>query len=204
MPLISPNEIDMIGLLPPYFKVIKDFQEIMSTEEIELTSLYGFMNQVSNNIYILTADQATLEYHENLLQIILEEGDTLEIRRWRIINRYRRRPPFTLPVLKETLNELVGVGLWSIDIDYEALTMVVTINRGEFGIQTEVAGTLIALVPAHIGQSIVQNILPEVETEIYVGAAFSNTTLINLVANPIPQTVIQPKMPFGLGKEGFQ
>lgn len=206
MSLIRVENVDLLSLLPQrhangkiYFKDILDFKEIMKTEQIELSSLYGFMEQVSNNIYILTADQTTLEYHESLLQIILEEGDTLEIRRNRIISRYRRRPPFTLPVLKETLNDLVGIGLWSINIDYDALTMVVTINRGEAGINSEVAGTLIALVPAHIGQTIKQELLPEIETEIYIGATMTVASGVSFIVPPLPETVVTPDFPFGLG-----
>lgn len=174
------DDIDLMSLLPQYFQNIFDFQELMSTEEIELKEFFGSLQQVWNNLFIQTADEATIEYHENLLGLVPDPGDSLEIRRWRVINRYRRRPPFTLVTLYEQLNELVGVGNYEVTVDYAGRSLYVSFINVPTSLQEEAIYILITLPPAHLYQSYTTTTKPESEGFIHLGGKTSTAWIYDM------------------------
>lgn len=151
------NDIDLIGLLPAYFKVIKDFKELMGTEQIEFNLFWDYMTRVWNNLFIQTADSDTLKYHEDLLGIIPEEGDSLAVRRWRILNYYRRRSPFTLGSLYILLNESVGLGNWEVEVHYDTYMVDILLRVDDITLYRELIRTLILSLPAHLQQNYSQS-----------------------------------------------
>lgn len=174
------DDIDLMALLPLYFQEILDFQELMSTEEIELKGFFGELQQVWNNLFIQTADEATIEYHENLLNLVPEPGDTLEIRRWRVINRYRRKPPFTLVTLYEQLNALVGIGNYELTVDYAGRSLYVSFVNVPQATIDEAIQILITLPPAHLYQSYTSTSKPESEGFIHIGAVSSQAWIYEM------------------------
>lgn len=166
---IPKDDINLMNLLPEYFQRILNFQEIMSTEEIELKRFYSELQQVWKNLFIQTADESTLEYHENLLSLTPDPDDTLEVRRWRIINRYRRRPPFTLPALLQQLNEILGIGNYNLVVDYPGKSLrLELINADEQAIH-EAKVVMITLPPAHLDQGYYQTTIPDSTATIHFG-----------------------------------
>jgi len=154
-------------LLPPYFKAIKDFAALMETENIELEKFEAYLWQVRDNFYIQTCDGPTLQYHESLLGIKPLQNDTLDFRRIRILNRYNNKPPLTLPVLKERLNILIGVGSYIVDIAYADYNLTLTITSGSYGVIDELIYMLVFMLPAHLTFIIIQNIQIDVTDNIY-------------------------------------
>jgi len=147
---------DLLGLLPPYFKVVLDFQELMNTEEIELEILEANLQRVYYNLFIQTCDVPTLVYHESLFSILASPTDSIEYRRFRLLNRYNNVTPLTMVALRERLNLIIGVGNYQIIMNYPIYLLTIKIWRGTLGIADEVANSLIFIVPAHIEQNIVQ------------------------------------------------
>lgn len=174
--VLKYDDIDLIRLLPDYFKKILDFKEIMNTEEIELKELYAFINIIYNNVYIQTADEETIKYYENLLNLYPESGDSLEIRRIRVLNRLRLRPPYTLPYLKELLNANVGVNNWSLEIDYPNYTMSITIYTVSEELYEEVKALVLYIIPAHISWQVIQELPQEIDKTIYFGLGMVSST----------------------------
>lgn len=177
--LIPVPDIDLLILLPEYFSVIKDFQELMSTEQIELENLWARITQVWLNQFIQTADVGTIEYHENLLGIVPDPGDTLEIRRWRVLLRYRLRLPFTLPKLYELLNGLVGIGEYYIDIDYPNYTMTVHFFNTEQTVLNEAIRQLVLVPPAHLAKFYINTVEQDSEATEYFGGTMSIGVMID-------------------------
>ena len=164
-PRIPP---DLLSLLPPYFKAIKDFIAIMQTENIELEKFEIYLWQVRDNFFIQTCDEDTLRYHESLLQIRLSPLDTIAFRRLRILNRYNNQARLTLPTLKERLNLLIGIGDYIVDIDYNGYHFGLTVNSGKYGIIDELIYMLVFVLPAHLTFKITQNIITEETDNIYI------------------------------------
>jgi hypothetical protein len=159
MPYNQMPPPDLIGLLPPYFKAIKDFAALMETEEIELARFEEYLWQVRDNFFIQTCDEATLRYHERLLRIRVSSSDTIDFRRIRILSRYNNQARLTLPTLKKRLNLLIGAGLYVIDIDYGNYHFLLTVNTEEYNIIHECVYMLVFILPAHLTFSVMQNVL---------------------------------------------
>lgn len=174
-------DVNLYALLPEYFQEILDFKELMKAEQIEFERFVAYMYRVYDNLFIQTCDEETLRYWEALLGIIIEDDDTLEIRRIRILNRYRRLPPFTLPRLYETLNELFGNSeAYRVEIDYIALTLDIYIYSGEYGIIAEVENTLLSMVPAHIALSSIQELNTEADQTVYYASGMTYATFYDI------------------------
>lgn len=167
--LLPADGINLLGTLPERFSEILDFQLLMAAEQPEFELLWSFMERVYNNQYIQLADEATLFYHEQLLGLVAEPGDSLATRRWRIINQYKLKPPFTEPLLYEILNEAFGIGNWSVEHDYPNYTMDITMNTDDQSFFNEIRRQLILIVPAHIKQTFTSALEPASETDFYVG-----------------------------------
>ena len=69
-------QIDLMKILPLYFREIKDFIAVMETEAEELEKAERAIAQVHANNYILTADPQTLACYEKLLKIRHISGST--------------------------------------------------------------------------------------------------------------------------------
>lgn len=179
--LFNPEPLDLMGSLPAYFQEIPDFIELMSTEQIELQLLLDTMDQVLKNFFIQTADANTISMHEQLLGLVVEDGDTLEIRRWRILNRYRRRPPFTLVTLYTNLHDLVGVGNAEVVVDYPGYHVDITVVTSDQQVLYEVYAALIAVLPAHLTYDVAQQFLPVLEAEPGVGYVMTTATSYTIV-----------------------
>lgn len=186
--LTGVEEFDLLSLLPPYFQVILDYQELMSTERIELETLWGFIERVWDNLYIQTADEPTLSYYENLLGLVPEEDDDLELRRWRILTTFRRRPPFTLPHLYEFLNESLGIDNYRVDIDYPAYKITITGLVDDLVLFDEVVKVLITLLPAHLEFIHIRENAPSLDTKLYYGSLIYETGRFDIqeYIEPIP------------------
>lgn len=168
-------DIDLFVLLPEYFQVIKDFIYLMNTEQIELEKLWGYVVRVWNNYFIQTADEQTLSQYEDMLGLYPSPTDSLDIRRWRILNRFRQRLPFTLPMLYEILNGLVGLGNYTVDIDYPNYKMTVNFINVDQELIDEAIKTLILLPPAHLDQEYRVQTLQESVATLRVGAAMTTS-----------------------------
>lgn len=168
--LIPIPDIDLLILLPEYFQKILDFKELMNTEQIELEQLWARIEQLWLNLYIQTADIPTLEYYEDMLGLFPEPGDSIEIRRWRILSRFRRRTPFTLPMMYEVLNSLVGIGNYTVNIDVSNYIITFGFIDVEQDLVDEAIKVMIQSLPAHLGQIYTIVTQPESIATIRIGA----------------------------------
>lgn len=177
---IPKDDIDLMILLPKYFQEIYEFQEIMSTEEIELKEFFLILQQVWNNLFLQTMDENTIEYHEDLLGLTPDPSDSLELRRWRVIQRYLRRPPFTLGILHEQLNNLLGLGAYTLTVDYANKTVTLDFINVEESLRLEAIAILITLPPAHLGYTYSTTTQPESNANIGVGGKLVTNWIFDL------------------------
>ena len=168
---VNDAPVDLLGLLPQYFSRIKDFQAIMSTEEIELNILLGHIKQVYNNHFFQLMDEDTTADYEAILNMPRSPDDKLSFRRWRVLNRIRRRPLYSMPMLKEILNEMVGLEQWEIEADISAYFLKITIISSDYRIAREVQITLREIVPAHIDLEMVITEPSQLIGKVYIGSA---------------------------------
>jgi hypothetical protein len=76
--------------------------------------------------------------------------ETLAFRRARVLNRISMRPPYTLGFLYQKLDELVGPGLWSVEVDYANYALTIEAGAEDQSYWQELAYTVNHIKPAHI------------------------------------------------------
>lgn len=143
--------IDLLSLLPPWYREILDYQEICKTEQEEFDALANEITAVGDNFFIQTMDEGAIAAWETIFGIIPNiYTETLEFRRSRILNRLSSRPPYTMEFLRQQLDRMLGPGNWEIRMDYANYTLYIEASAEDFQYANEITITIGKIKPAHI------------------------------------------------------
>nr|WP_207758055.1 putative phage tail protein [Pseudoflavonifractor phocaeensis] len=141
----------MLSLLPPWYREILDYQQICQTEREQMEALADSIQAVADNMFFQTMDEASIYLWEQILNIVPNpQTETLEFRQTRVISRLSSRPPFTIWFLYQKLDELIGPGRWSVNMEYPNYTLYIKSAAQNQSYATEVAFTVNRIKPAHI------------------------------------------------------
>lgn len=144
-------DTDMLSLLPPWYREILDYQQICQTEREQMEALADSIQDVADNMFFQTMDEASIYLWEQILNIVPNpQTETLGFRQARVISRLSSRPPFTIWFLYQKLDELIGPGRWSVNMDYPNYTLYIKSAAQNQSYATEVAFTVNRIKPAHI------------------------------------------------------
>ena len=144
-------DCDFLSLLPPWYREVLDYQQICQTEQEQMQTLAREIAAVADNLFLQTMDAASVSQWEQIFGIVPNlTTETLAFRRARLINRLSARPPFTIWFLQEKLNELIGPGQWTVNIDYQNYTLYVESSAENQQYAAEVIYTVNSIKPAHI------------------------------------------------------
>lgn len=144
-------DTDMLSLLPPWYREILDYQQICQTERERMEALADSIQAVADNMFFQTMDEASIYLWEQILNIVPNpQTETLGFRQARVISRLSSRPPFTIWFLYQKLDELIGPGRWSVNMDYPNYTLYIKSAAQNQSYATEVAFTVNRIKPAHI------------------------------------------------------
>lgn len=142
---------NIIDYLPDWFKQIADFQEICATETEQFEALANAIHEVADNFFFQTMDEGAVSMWEQIFGIAPNPSvETLDFRRFRVLNRLSTKPPFTLGFLYQKLDELIGVGQWTVTVDYPNYTLYIESSSENQQYYTEVLYTINKIKPAHI------------------------------------------------------
>ena len=142
-------QIDLMKVLPDYFREVKDFSAIMETEAQELEKAEDAIARIHANNLILTADPQTLSCYERLLKIRYISGDAEE-RKKNILLQWKLLVPYTLPKLKEVLAETVGEENVFVDCRYDTYQTEIQILEQDIIMLRNLFDTVFKMMPAHI------------------------------------------------------
>lgn len=144
-------DTNLLALLPPWYSRILDYQQICNTESQQLEALAQEITAVADNMFFQTMDAASVTQWEQIFGILANPStESLSFRQARILNRVSTRPPFTLQFLYSKLDELIGPGQWTVNVDYPNYTLYIESSAQNQDYATEVAYTVNAMKPAHI------------------------------------------------------
>ena len=144
-------DTDLLALLPPWYREVLDYQQICCAEAGQFNALADRIRDVGDNFYFQTMNEAAVAEWEQIFDIVANPlTENLEFRRNRLINRINLRVPFTMTFLYKKLDELIGPGQWTAEMDYANYTLYIesTAVNQEWAI--EIAYTLGRIKPAHI------------------------------------------------------
>ena len=137
--------------IPTWFQDILEYQALCQTETQQFTAFLNSMQAVASNFFFQTMDVSAVSTWEQIFRIVPNpETETLEFRRARLINRISTKPPFTLGFLYRKLDEIIGPGQWTVDVDYSNYTLYIEASAQDKNYWSELAVTLNMIKPAHI------------------------------------------------------
>lgn len=145
------TNIRLIDLLPPWYAETLDYKTICEAEQPMLDDVQLSLMQLLLNMGWLTMDIDAIKLWEQALRIIPDPTyEGLDFRRARILNRITLKPPYTLQFLHNKLDELIGPGLYSVDVDYPNYALYIESNVQDQAYSQEVEFTVNRIKPAHI------------------------------------------------------
>ena len=145
------TNLRLIDLLPTWYADVLDYQAICEAEQPMFDDIQAAAAQMLLNMGWLTMDIDAVKLWESALQIMPDPTiESLDFRRFRILNRISTKPPYTKRFLEQKLDEMIGEGLWSLDIDYANYTIYIESNAQDQAYSQEVEFTVNHVKPAHI------------------------------------------------------
>lgn len=113
---------------PEFLARVREFELFADIEDDELAVLRQAIDDVLNDQFIETATERGIARREAILGIVPYGDDTLETRRFRVAGRWLNRLPYTMRMLQERLDKLLGEGHYVIELHKEPYTLRVLIE----------------------------------------------------------------------------
>lgn len=144
-------DTELLKLLPPWYREVAEYQQICNAEAQQLQTAALVTQGIAGNFYFQTMNLAGVQMWEQIFNITPNPAtETLAFRRVRVLNRISMRPPYTLGFLYQKLDELVGPGLWSVEVDYANYALTIEAGAEDQSYWQELAYTVNHIKPAHI------------------------------------------------------
>lgn len=146
------KDINLLSYWMPVLRKLKEFKEIAKTEEPELRYILEAIDRTLNNMFISTADEQGIKHFESMLGLYPEAGDSLEMRRFRVLAKWNDKVPYTFKELYNRLLSLCGGDISSFDIEehFTEYWLEVQTHLGVNGMFDEVAELLEEMLPANL------------------------------------------------------
>lgn len=160
--------VDLMPILPRYFRPVIEFQEIMKAHGWAMDGLEHNIDQVGANCFIQTADEGTIAYYEELMGLTYTPGETLEFRRQRVLQELNAVVPFSIGFLRARLTELFG-DRFVLDVNSVACTLEITVKDGRYGALNLLYSLLWSTLPAHLEIIANQEVTSTLMMPLYVG-----------------------------------
>lgn len=136
---------------PRYYEGILETDELIKVENDIWNNLYLLLNKAKNNQFIAYADEDGIYAYEQLFQIVADpETETLEERRFRLLNRIQTLSYYTMIYLRQKLDSLFGKNNYEIKMDYPNYTLYIKTNVSNSFIYKESIATINKIRPANI------------------------------------------------------
>lgn len=156
---MSSNVLNRQGLygtrigryFPRYYEGVLETDELIKTENEMFNWLFTVIQQAKLNQFIAYADETGIYAYEQLFQIAADpENETLEQRRFRLLNRIQTLSYFTMNYLREKLDNILGAGNYEVLMDYSSYTLYISSSVKNSFLYTEVSTTINKIKPANI------------------------------------------------------
>lgn len=105
---MDDEKVDLLSYLPPVLQELEEIQRIMNTESEEFNILVKEYQNLLNDQFVHEATENGLSRWEKILKINPKPTDTLESRRWEILNRLNIKIPYSWTMLKNKLYAMYG------------------------------------------------------------------------------------------------
>lgn len=143
----QPNILDY---LPEVFKVITEIQAHANAENPELSLLWQGVENAYNDQFLYTMTENGISRWEKMLSIVPMGTDTLEDRRFRIINRLNAQLPYTYKMLEAHLIQMCGENGYVMSYDSATWTLTIKIALTSKKQFDEILELVNSMIPVNI------------------------------------------------------
>lgn len=140
----------MIDYLPDVLKGYREYQGIADGQQWAFDRAWNHVDQALDDQFVDTATEKGIADWEGILKIVPKGSDTLEDRRFRVKTRLNEQLPFTLPSLRQQLENLCGKGEFSAEISPGTYLLAVRIALTAKSNYNDVQTMLTRVVPDNI------------------------------------------------------
>jgi len=151
----------LIEFLPPEIASIKEFKEIMETEDKEFELLKKGQQRILNENFIDTATEYGIKKYEPLFKIRVDDlNESLDFRKLRIKNRKLDKVPFSYRFLDNKLKNLFGEDNYKLELLNNEYILKVEINTFDWNTFNEIIDNFRYIIPCNmvLNSTLVQKI----------------------------------------------
>lgn len=171
---------DLVDLLPRFFQDIQEYPEIMKAWAEGLRLIGGSSQQVWNNQYIQTCDEATIAQWEAYLKLNPSPSDSLEVRRFRVMAQLMLAAPFTERRIRSTLDDLLGAGTYTLTVDPVNSEVHMEFNSAAGNGALTFCTIMYEMAPAHIYFTVKENIVTDIDSDLNFGGCIEQLQYTNI------------------------
>lgn len=169
------KDVDLLSYWMPFLRNLKEFKEIAKAEEPEIRMLLEAVDRTLNNMFINTADERGIARYEELLNITPEEGDTLDMRRFKVISKWSDRGVYTKDAIHEMLTSYCGKDNFEIIEKYEDFIIEIVTSLPIYGSLEVVNDKLTSILPANMIIQFRNKLKSTARSPLYVAGVVSTS-----------------------------
>ncbi len=141
---------DILDYLPQFLKEVREITANAAGENPELENLWGAIEQAWNDQFLYTMGEYGIKRWEKIIGITPYADDTLEDRRFRIINRLNANVDYTYRRVWEHLAQMCGVNGFTMRYIAEIWTLQVRVALHKARQYEEMRRWLLEIIPLNI------------------------------------------------------
>lgn len=191
------DKIKLIDYLPPFMQQFAEIKEIMRVEDRELEGIDANVQRVLDNGFIEDCNEYGIQKYEHILNIIPDEGDTLELRRARVLIEWNSSIPYTYRALIRKLNAICGVNNYSVSGSLEDYELIISTKLEVQGQTKEVEILLMKMLPENIAVAIYNELSRKIEGKEIVAGAIVNNKTVSISSDAKNVNVLNSKIIYG-------
>lgn len=140
----------LIDYLPEILKEIKDFKEITSAEQPQISDLWDALYSLFNEKYLESETETGASKWENILELKPKSTDSLEVRNFRIHAKLVEDLPYTEKTFNRFLSTLCGENGYKYTMDYDNFHLSIQVSLFNKKLRDEVMALADRVIPANI------------------------------------------------------
>lgn len=144
---MQPN---ILEYLPQVFSEVREMIVHAASQKPELESLWAANDNAYNDQFLYTMTENGVKRWESILGIQPLGGDTLEDRRFRIINKLNAQLPYTYRMIEMHLNQLCGKDGYTMTYNPDTWTLRIRVSLTRKSQLNDVYDLLKEMIPVNI------------------------------------------------------
>lgn len=167
---------DLKRMLPDWYEGLYETNLLMTIEQSLIDDLVTQINRAQSNLYISTADSETLAVYENMLRITRQNGDTLDMRRFRILTRLASQKPYTLRYLEELLSSFGDPA--TVENKYNEYRIIINSYFEKQGQMSDLDYLVRTIIPANLMAEIKNEVRGQARQTSFLACGMTCTELV--------------------------